>query len=324
MATRGFFVSEITKLGYKPNNLKYDFFVKKQMLKKFQINETEVSKQDYEKIENEASSFAYKVKAMYVKEFKYNYERMFDKKKKWFSEKMKNPLEKPSPPTKGRPKGKKKKKGRPTKPYNKNVKGGTQQWAKASKKEKEDVSLEQQIHTTLLKANADGNENVAYVLNLLKQDPEGNASKIRSFYENPQPPPIIVLSPEECLATLLDLKLTEREYQKLRNQQKAANAKIYVSYFDLWKVKKKCEPENIDSTSKKGEISVPMQDVCNHQISKIMKFPEVIEQIKQLNESGRQYKLEMYGKYGADGTPTDADYQTADAGEFLYLNKCLF
>ena len=86
MATRGFFVSEIAKLGYKPNNLKYDFFVKKQMLKKFQINETEVSKQDYEKIEKEASSFAYKVKAMYVKEFKYNYERMFDKKKKWFSE----------------------------------------------------------------------------------------------------------------------------------------------------------------------------------------------------------------------------------------------
>ena len=62
----------------------------------------------------------------------------------------------------------------------------------------------------------------------------------------------------------------------------------------------------------------------NHQISKIMKFPEVIEQIKQLNESGRQYKLEMYGKYGADGTPTDADYQTADAGEFSYLNKYLF
>ena len=219
---------------------------------------------------------------------------------------------------------KKTKRGPKTKPYNKNKKGGTQQWAKAKGNVKEDISLEQQIHTTLLKANADGNENVAYVLNLLKQDPEGNASKIRSFYENPPPPPIIVLTPEECLATLLELRLTFRAYQKLRMQQKAANAKIYVSYYKLSKVKKKCEPENIDTTSKIGEVSVPMQDVCNHQISEIMKFPEVIEKIKQLNESGRQYKLEMYGKYGADGTPTDADYQTVDAGEFLYLNKYLF
>ena len=104
MATREFFVSQITKVGYKPNDLKYVYFVKQQMFKKFKINEATVSKQDYEKIEKEASSFAYKVKAMYVKEFKYNYERMLTKKKKWFSEKMNNPLEKPSPPTKGRPK----------------------------------------------------------------------------------------------------------------------------------------------------------------------------------------------------------------------------
>jgi hypothetical protein len=57
--------------------------------------------------------------------------------------------------------------------------------------------------------------------------------------------------------------------------------------FYLSKVKKKCEPENIDLTSKKGEVSVPMQDVCNHQISKIMNFPDVIEKCMQLNESER-------------------------------------
>ena len=74
MATREFFVSQITKVGYKPNDLKYVYFVKQQMFKKFKINESTVSKQDYEKIEKEASSFAYKVKAMYVNEFKHNYE----------------------------------------------------------------------------------------------------------------------------------------------------------------------------------------------------------------------------------------------------------
>ena len=58
-----------------------------------------------------------------------------------------------------------------------------------------------------------------------------------------------------------------------------------------------------------------MQKVCDHQISKIIDFPEVKEKIQQLNESGRQYKLVMYGKYGADGTTTDTEYQTADAGD---------
>ena len=77
----------------------------------------------------------------------------------------------------------------------------------------------------------------------------------------------------------------------------------------------------VDDTTKIGEVSVPMQNVCDHHISKILKFPEVAEKIQQLNESGRQYKLVMYGKYGADGTTTDAEYQTADAGEFSFLKK---
>ena len=74
----------------------------------------------------------------------------------------------------------------------------------------------------------------------------------------------------------------------------------------------------VDDTTKIGEVSVPMQNVCDHHISKILKFPEVKEKVQQLNESGRQYKLVMYGKYGADGTTTDAEYPTADAGEFSF------
>ena len=80
----------------------------------------------------------------------------------------------------------------------------------------------------------------------------------------------------------------------------------------------------VDSTTKIGEISVPMQNVCDHQIRKILNFPEVKEKYNQLVESGRQFKLVMYGKYGADGTNTDTEYQNADAGEYSYLNKCLF
>ena len=69
---------------------------------------------------------------------------------------------------------------------------------------KDDVVLEQQIHTTLLKASADGNDNIAHVL------------------------------------------------------------RFYLSF---------------------------QQNGYNHQISKILNFPDVIENCKQLNKSGRYYKL---------------------------------
>ena len=42
---------------------------------------------------------------------------------------------------------------------------------------------------------------------------------------------------------------------------------------------------------KVGGISVPMQNVCSHQISKCLNFPQVEEKYKQLMESGIQAGL---------------------------------
>ena len=91
---------------------------------------------------------------------------------------------------------------------------------------------------------------------------------------------------------------------------------MFVSWHDVLKVKKKCEPKDIDSKTKVGVVQVPMQSAVNHQLTKIMEKPYVRERYNDLLKSGRQFKLTMYGKYGADGTTTDADYQTADAGEY--------
>ena len=98
MKTRKFFVTKLSTDGYRPNNEKYAYCLKRLMVKEFKINESEISKTDYEKIEYEANDFAAKVKTKYVKEFKYNFERMLEKKKKWFSEIFKNPVEQPTPP----------------------------------------------------------------------------------------------------------------------------------------------------------------------------------------------------------------------------------
>ena len=101
----------------------------------------------------------------------------------------------------------------------------------------------------------------------------------------------------------------------MRKRQKKRNAKIFVSWHDILQVKRKSEPKDIDSTSKTGVISVPMQKVVDHQIEKILEKPYVRENFNNLIKSGRQFKLTLYGKYGADGTPSEADFQTSDAGE---------
>ena len=342
MATRKFFLAGVEKLECRPTHKDYAFHLKQLMVKKFKVNESEISNQDDAKIEKVAKSFTYKVKYKYVNEFNYDYDLMINKKQslnprsikqterkeKWLSEIIKNPLEKIStpetPPKTPAKAGRKlkKKRGRPVKDYSQNKAGGTQQGIKA-KEARKDHSLEKLIHMAIQKASADGNTDCAYILKLLKKDPEVNASNLRSLHENPVKP-VIVLTPKECLAELLIQKLTERQYQRQRKKQKACNAKIFVSYHQVLRAKKECEPEGVDKTTKIGEISVPMQNVCDHQIRKILNFPEVKEKYNQLVESGRQFKLVMYGKYGADGTNTDTEYQNADAGEYSYLNKCLF
>ena len=121
----------------------------------------------------------------------------------------------------------------------------------------------------------------------------------------------------ECLAEVLIDKITQRRYLRMRKTQKKCNAKMYVSWEDVGKAKLECKPAGVDTTSKVGEVSVPMQNVVNHQITKILNFPEVKDKYNQLIASGRQFKLVLYGKYGSDGTNTDADYQNSDAGEIL-------
>ena len=257
MATRKFFVTSLEKLKYRPTSKTeklYAFHAKKLMINKFKINQSEISNEDDAKIEKAAKDFTYKVKCKYVNESKYDYDVMIGtksgmkprlklKNEKWLAEIIKNPLEKPSPPVVKKGRKVKKKRGPKTKPYVENKAGGTQQWKKASESNtKKDYSLEQLIHMTLLKATENGNNDCAFVMKLLKANPEVNASELRSKYENPVKP-VIVLTPKECLAELLQNRMTERQYVRHRKKQKACNAKMYVSYHELSVAKKECEPK---------------------------------------------------------------------------------
>ena len=108
--------------------------------------------------------------------------------------------------------------------------------------------------------------------------------------------PTIVLSPEECLATIIELKLTKKQYNQMRKKQKKCNAKMFVSWHKIIEVKKKCEPPDIDS-SKTGEVKVPLQSVVSHQASNIMGLPDVKEKHQKILDSGKDHELTCFGKY---------------------------
>ena len=99
----------------------------------------------------------------------------------------------------------------------------------------------------------------------------------------------------------------------------AKKAKLLVSWHEIVKIKKKCEPKNIDKDTL-GEVSVPLQDVVDHQSQEIMDLPEVKAKYEKIVESGREFELVMFGKYGYDGTQSKTEYHTADSGIFLCCN----
>ena len=62
--------------------------------------------------------------------------------------------------------------------------------------------------------------------------------------------------------------VTKRKYKKLRQREKKVYGmnKLYVSWHEIDRVQKLVRPKGIDDT-KKGEISVPLQSVVDHQAS---------------------------------------------------------
>ena len=119
---------------------------------------------------------------------------------------------------------------------------------------------------------------------------------------------------------------TQRQYKKLRKKEKRNGAKLLVTWDKIRKVKKECEPEDID-TDTLGEVSVPLQSVVDHQSQEIMDLPEVKAKYEKLLESGKDFELVMFGKYGYDGTQSKTEYHTADAGNilcYIYLGCTLY
>ena len=83
-----------------------------------------------------------------------------------------------------------------------------------------------------------------------------------------------MLSKGECLALIIQNKMTQQEYQIHRNIAKnTCNADIYQPYQKVMEFRdKECTPPNIDYSNAEHEITVPMESMIHHQLDKLFKI----------------------------------------------------
>ena len=307
--------------GYSPISKNYSYEVEKFIIKDLQIDLENLSNKNEKVIKMMATKFASKAKTFYL-ENNHKILRMLDKKHNWFSEIIQVQLvkedptpEKPpeKPKNKGGRKTKAKGRGAPNKAYEKSK---TRSQTDKANKLASDNSLEKLLHAAMVKAKKEGNKDAAWAIDFIKSNPSVNGSLFRQTMKNTLEP-VTAFTDFECLALIIELKLTQRQYKKLRKMQKTKGAHMYVSWGDIIAVKEECEPEGIDA-SKTGEVKVPMQSVVDHQATHIMDLPEVKEKYQKLLDSGKEFKLTMFGKYGSDGTQSKTEWSTADAGNRIY------
>ena len=104
------------------------------------------------------------------------------------------------------------------------------------------------------------------------------------------------MSEAECLATLIDCDLSVKKYKTICRRANKKGRRVFHSYRRLKIYKNEnCMPKNIDVDSSATSIHVNLQDVLDHQVSKLL-TPEIKDKMKVLASQGASFELQV--KYG--------------------------
>lgn len=107
----------------------------------------------------------------------------------------------------------------------------------------------------------------------------------------------------KILAMFMDLGLSKRKYELLRNYNKSLfGDKLYPSYNKIQTAKKKCYPQNITVTENGAKIK--LQSLLDHTTSQIIKSlpnPDVLDKSTE--------ELILHGKWGMDGASNQQNFK---------------
>ena len=99
----------------------------------------------------------------------------------------------------------------------------------------------------------------------------------------------------EAMATMIQLNLTVRAYNTLREKSLKNGGKTFPPYKEVQKLRETCKPSNI--IYRADEIIATIQDTRDHQLAKLFEMcPEMIEELERLKGLGA--KITYYYKFG--------------------------
>ena len=146
-----------------------------------------------------------------------------------------------------------------------------------------------------------------------------NAEELLSKISTQKP---IKMTPDKALNLLIDNSLSKNAYQNLRIEMKSRNANIFPTYFEVSQAKKKCCPDEIQSSDVKASTSI--KSLSCHTFSRIILLEEdqIVNYMKKVNKS--VIDAETIFAYSADGTTGQTEYHQASSSGSVIDDHSLF
>ena len=154
------------------------------------------------------------------------------------------------------------------------------------------------IFRALMKSSRKNRKSLMPILN--KVTNPGSATQFSKMISSAEKQTPKMLSPETALALISSCRLSQDDYQTLRNVALAHNANIFPSYHKILAAKKECYPANIEVSEIRAQQ--PLQ--------RILKIDEVREKIiENMDQNNNNNDLVLRCKWGFDGATGQSQYK---------------
>ena len=217
MVTRRQLVCALREKGVYPRSSKFESEATNYLLTKFNISPSNVSKENRKLICDLVIVLRKKI-LVHLNEAHRNFQQMLNLKATWFDIEIQNPIK-----TVQKKPENQEKSGRPRKSFEDKSRTGKYEEAKSIKS---DNSLNALLKAASLKATENGEQDLAFILRKLEQDPSAQGTFLRNAIKPTKEK--LIFTPEEALALIIELGLTRESYEKLRKKSKKRNACIHT------------------------------------------------------------------------------------------------
>jgi len=114
------------------------------------------------------------------------------------------------------------------------------------------------------------------------------------------------LSDDAALSVLVKYKFSKRTYQGIRKVAKENNCKLYPSYNNVLKAKKRCYPPRTNMTITESRAEVTLQALLDHTVERILFLQrDVLDTLSVENVKN----MHLICKWGCDGSSGQSIYK---------------